>query len=320
MAPNYVRVGVRIRPPFEDEIADELAEEPGGGGWRPAVSVVEAREGQAVVRLELGKKRAREFAYDYAFGPEASQADVFDAVAAPVVDAVAAGARTARFLQIYNDTIHDLLAPARRRATATDQPSTRRRGGRGAPRRAADPSRAAPRARGPGGAAKRTGPRLLVEGRREYVVRAGARRRSDVRAAPAAARRLWGRAGRAPPPQALGNVIAALCGDAAAGGGCRRAARAAPAPAARAPASALAAAAERPARQLRHASALHPDARVAPLPWSGAAAGPAASPPPPRRPAAPRREEEEGEADSAYSQLDAESAYSELDDDYSQLG
>jgi len=72
--------------------------------------------------------------------------------------------------------------------------------------------------------------------------------------------------------------------------------------------------------QLRHASALHPDARVAPLPWSGAAAGPAASPPPPRRPAAPRREEEEGEADSAYSQLDAESAYSELDDDYSQLG
>ena len=91
MAPNYVRVGVRIRPPFEDEIADELAEEPGGGGWRPAVSVVEAREGQAVVRLELGEKRAREFAYDYAFGPEASQADVFDAVAAPVVDAVAAG-------------------------------------------------------------------------------------------------------------------------------------------------------------------------------------------------------------------------------------
>ncbi|KAH8067668.1 hypothetical protein JL721_7363 [Aureococcus anophagefferens] len=59
MAPNYVRVGVRIR--------------------------------QAVVRLELGEKRAREFAYDYAFGPEASQADVFDAVAAPVVDAVAAG-------------------------------------------------------------------------------------------------------------------------------------------------------------------------------------------------------------------------------------
>ncbi|KAK7248317.1 microtubule motor protein [Aureococcus anophagefferens] len=424
MAPNYVRVGVRIRPPFEDEIADELAEEPGGGGWRPAVSVVEAREGQAVAAPRAREKRAK-FAYDYAFGPEASQADVFDAVAAPVVDAVAAGGARAR------------------------------------------------RAPGLG---------FYAEGLREYVVRAGARRRSDVRAAPAAARRLWGRAGRGPaapgarqrhrralrrrrgrrrlrraahargtapaalapprrgrrrgtrparqaaprdgrsPPPSAGPPLAAetqstlqfasRCArvalgprGAAGGGGAARAPGAAVdyAAEARARARARAMEAEAGARERRQRAkfeatiarvradaaagpraaagaagarraaagprgraarrrgggggprggprrrrrrrdgrhvpprvlehlvatnaaaqrsarqrALHPDARRA-LPWSGAR-GPAASPPPPRRPAAPRREEEEGEADSAYSQLDAESAYSELDDDYSQLG
>ena len=87
MASNYVRVGVRVRPPFEDEIVDEFAEA-ATGEWHPAVSVVDSASASAVVRLELGEKRAREFAYDYAFGPEASQREVFDTLAAPVVDDV----------------------------------------------------------------------------------------------------------------------------------------------------------------------------------------------------------------------------------------
>lgn len=86
---NYVRVGVRVRPPFEDELGDD-ADAGGAGGWVPAVSVASDGPGAsaAVARLELDATRAREFAYDHAFGPETSQAEVFDTLAAPVVDAV----------------------------------------------------------------------------------------------------------------------------------------------------------------------------------------------------------------------------------------
>ncbi|KAH8059331.1 hypothetical protein JL720_13893 [Aureococcus anophagefferens] len=181
MAPNYVRVGVRIRPPFEDEIADELAEEPGGGGWRPAVSVVEAREGQAVVRLELGK-RAREFAYDYAFGPEASQADVFDAVAAPVVDAVAAAARTAVFAYGQagtgkSHTMGILEGPA----GAPDRGGPRRPGPDAPPRPAVGRGRARAAPSAAAGAQRRASTARAGDG---VVPRPRARARGTPRAAP----------------------------------------------------------------------------------------------------------------------------------------
>ncbi|KAH8052379.1 hypothetical protein JL722_10212 [Aureococcus anophagefferens] len=122
MAPNYVRVGVRIRPPFEDEIADELAE--AGRRRLAAGRVVVEREGQASCASSSGK---RAFAYDYAFGPEASQADVFDAVAAPVVDAVAAGgARHAPGLGFYVEGLREyVVAPAPEAPTFAPRPRRR---------------------------------------------------------------------------------------------------------------------------------------------------------------------------------------------------
>lgn len=76
-----IRVAVRMRPPLEEEV---LAD---GVKWRPAVSVVASRDG-AVVRLEGGGERCREFAFDYAFPATSSQVDVFEQVAAPVIDEV----------------------------------------------------------------------------------------------------------------------------------------------------------------------------------------------------------------------------------------
>lgn len=76
-----IRVAVRVRPPLEEEVLEDRVK------WRPAVSVVESRDG-AVVRLEGGGERCREFAFDYAFPATSSQADVFERVAVPVIDDV----------------------------------------------------------------------------------------------------------------------------------------------------------------------------------------------------------------------------------------
>ncbi|KAJ8603797.1 hypothetical protein CTAYLR_000205 [Chrysophaeum taylorii] len=198
---GFVRVGVRVRPPFEDEIEDEA--------WVPAVRVV-AQGSTAVVRLEGAGERAREFGFDYGFPPESSQVEVFERMAAPVIDEVlerstngtilaygqtgtgktytlgllerlgaggkdagivpralarvfdaSRGARvTMSFLQIYRETIHDLLAP---------QPSKRATAER-ARRDAFGPSTAPRRAES---LAIRENPvsGFYVEGLREYVVR-----------------------------------------------------------------------------------------------------------------------------------------------------
>ena len=45
---QYVRVGVRVRPPFEDELEGGVGEDGDLEAWRPAVTVVESGGAAAV--------------------------------------------------------------------------------------------------------------------------------------------------------------------------------------------------------------------------------------------------------------------------------
>lgn len=74
-----VRVAVRCRPLSERERADRQAE----------VVAVDAAAAQVVLRAAGEAPRA--FTFDRAFGPEASQAEVYDAMAAPLVESALAG-------------------------------------------------------------------------------------------------------------------------------------------------------------------------------------------------------------------------------------
>lgn len=88
-----VKVGIRCRPPFQDEIdfargqfipiIDTFAESPSLG-----------QLGQVALTMMSGKQR--NFVFDYAIGPRDSQDSVYDRIARPVVNDVLAG---------YNGTI-----------------------------------------------------------------------------------------------------------------------------------------------------------------------------------------------------------------------
>lgn len=79
-----VRVAVRCRPLSERERAE---------GQRGAVAV-DAAAAQVTLRsapLRAAGEAPRAFTFDCAFGPEASQAEVYDAMAAPLVESALAG-------------------------------------------------------------------------------------------------------------------------------------------------------------------------------------------------------------------------------------
>jgi hypothetical protein len=91
--PGRVRVGIRCRPAFQDEIDFAKGE---------FVSIVDTRTealhdpsmGQLSLSLMNGKQR--EFLYDYVFGVDATQDHVYNTIAKPVVTDVLKG---------YNGTI-----------------------------------------------------------------------------------------------------------------------------------------------------------------------------------------------------------------------
>lgn len=84
-----VKVGIRIRPVFQDEIESIR------GPFTPIISAQGAPESSSelgkVILNVGGSKQQREFKFDYTFGPKASQDHVYDRVARPVVTDVLSG-------------------------------------------------------------------------------------------------------------------------------------------------------------------------------------------------------------------------------------
>lgn len=78
-ASECVRVAVRCRPLNERERAERQAE------------VVAAEPAAAQVTLRPAGEAPRAFTFDTVFGPESSQAEVYEAMAAPLVDSALAG-------------------------------------------------------------------------------------------------------------------------------------------------------------------------------------------------------------------------------------
>ena len=108
-----VKVGIRCRPAFQDEVdfakgqymdivtcqqiyADphELQQQQSEASAQHAPSISPVTHAQVTLTLISGKPR--DFVYDYAFGPDAQQEEVFDLIARPVVTEVLRG---------YNGTI-----------------------------------------------------------------------------------------------------------------------------------------------------------------------------------------------------------------------
>jgi hypothetical protein len=83
-----VKVGIRIRPAFPDEVANIR------GPFTPIITAQSASEspsGLGKVVLNVGGSKQREFKFDYAFGPKTTQDHVYDRVARPVVTDVLSG-------------------------------------------------------------------------------------------------------------------------------------------------------------------------------------------------------------------------------------
>ena len=82
-----VKVGIRIRPAFQDEISSSKTP------FKPIITAsgTDPSTGLGKVILSVGTGKQREFKFDYAFGPRVSQDDVYDQVAQPVVSDVLGG-------------------------------------------------------------------------------------------------------------------------------------------------------------------------------------------------------------------------------------
>lgn len=108
LAPHHkagrVKVAIRVRPPFQDEI-DAHSKSALGSQGRDFAPVVETRTepsgvdqsgpvGKVLLKVSPGKQR--EFWFDHAFGASAGQDHIYDCVARPVVSDVLKG---------YNGTI-----------------------------------------------------------------------------------------------------------------------------------------------------------------------------------------------------------------------
>jgi kinesin family member 11 len=94
-----VKVGIRCRPPFQEEI-DKVK----GGSFSPVIlarpDIDPTALGKIILNLPTGKQR--EFMFDYVFGPVTAQDVVYDRVARPVVNDVLNG---------FNGTIFALVPP-----------------------------------------------------------------------------------------------------------------------------------------------------------------------------------------------------------------
>eukprot|EP00943_MAST-04B_sp_MAST-4B-sp1_P007186 g7186.t1 len=84
-----VKVAIRCRPPFEDELEES-------GDFFPIVNCPKGEETPRV-ELFLGGKSRRNFYYDHVFGPDAEQLDVYDNVAGPIVHGALNGLNGAIF-------------------------------------------------------------------------------------------------------------------------------------------------------------------------------------------------------------------------------
>ncbi|CAN0556721.1 unnamed protein product, partial [Ectocarpus sp. 12 AP-2014] len=80
---SRIRVGVRIRPPFVSEV-DYYQKR--SGGYRPAVKI--SRHG--CVDL-IANGRHRSFPFDYAFDATCQQHELYQSLAAPVVEGCLTG-------------------------------------------------------------------------------------------------------------------------------------------------------------------------------------------------------------------------------------
>lgn len=84
---NRVRVAVRCRPPFEEEgqgaTAVRIMRPPSTGG--PVTSL------PRTLQIDISSEKCREFSFDAVFGAEATNNDVYDVVAGPIVDGVMKG-------------------------------------------------------------------------------------------------------------------------------------------------------------------------------------------------------------------------------------
>lgn len=83
-----VKVGVRCRPPFESEMKSTK-----DGGFVAVVYASDSEEGKGLgkIQLTMSSGRQREFLYDYAFNQAASQSEVYERIALPVVTDVLRG-------------------------------------------------------------------------------------------------------------------------------------------------------------------------------------------------------------------------------------
>lgn len=83
-----VKVGIRIRPAFKDEISNMR------GPFTPIIAALNELDnatGLGKVVLTAGANKQREFKFDYAFGPQTTQDQVYDKVGRPVVTDVLSG-------------------------------------------------------------------------------------------------------------------------------------------------------------------------------------------------------------------------------------
>jgi hypothetical protein len=82
-----VKVGIRCRPPFQEEV------DKAKGHFVPVIVARpdsdSAALGKIILNLPTGKQR--EFMFDYVFGPPTAQDVVYDRVARPVVNDVLNG-------------------------------------------------------------------------------------------------------------------------------------------------------------------------------------------------------------------------------------
>ncbi|GMH65122.1 hypothetical protein TrST_g3437 [Triparma strigata] len=84
---SRVRVSVRVRPPFKDEVSEEK------NFYMTTVIPPKANQDD-LASITLGKpgsSKQREFLFDHTFGPTTSQASIFNSVAAPVIEDVLKG-------------------------------------------------------------------------------------------------------------------------------------------------------------------------------------------------------------------------------------
>jgi hypothetical protein len=93
-----VKVGIRCRPPFQEEI-DRVK----GGPFTPVILARPDTDpsalGKIILNLPTGKQR--EFMFDYVFGPPTAQDVVYDRVARPVVNDVLNGFNGTIFASVF---------------------------------------------------------------------------------------------------------------------------------------------------------------------------------------------------------------------------